>query len=85
MELKGKIVDINLDYITHRPKIIIQLENQEDLLSEEFNKLQKEEKLKIEIKKHSERRSLNANSYCWALIGKIAEIVGNTKEEVYRR
>ena len=84
MELKGKIVDIHLDYITHKPKIIIQLENQEDLLSEEFNKLQKEEKLKIEIKKHSEKRSLNANSYCWVLIGKIAEIVGNTKEEVYR-
>lgn len=39
---------------------------------------------KYEIKEHKEKRSLNANSYAWVLIGKIAEVVGNTKEEVYR-
>ena len=39
---------------------------------------------KYEIKEHKEKRSLTANSYCWVLIGKIAEAVGNTKEEVYR-
>ena len=38
----------------------------------------------FEIKEYKEKRSLNANSYCWVLIGKIAEVVGNTKEEVYR-
>lgn len=38
----------------------------------------------FEIQEHKEKRSLNANSYCWVLIGKIAEVVGNTKEEVYR-
>lgn len=38
----------------------------------------------FEIKEHKEKRSLNANSYCWVLIGKIAEVLGNTKEEVYR-
>ena len=38
----------------------------------------------FEIKEHKQKRSLTANSYCWALIGKIAEVVGNTKEEVYR-
>lgn len=38
----------------------------------------------FEIKEHKEKRSLTANSYCWVLIGKIAEVVGNTKEEVYR-
>ena len=37
-----------------------------------------------EIKEHKEKRSLNANAYCWTLIGKIAEVIGNTKEEVYR-
>lgn len=84
MKLKGKIIDVSLDYITHKPKVIIQLENQEDLLSEEFNKLQKEERLEVEIKKHSEKRSLNANSYCWVLIGKIADVLGSTKEEIYR-
>lgn len=84
MKIKGKIKDIQLDYVTHKPLVIIQLDNQEDLLCEEFNKLQEEQQLEIEIKRHNERRSLNANSYCWALIGKIAEKLGNTKEEVYR-
>lgn len=37
-----------------------------------------------EIKEYKEKRSLNANAYAWTLIGKIAEVVGNTKEEVYR-
>jgi len=39
----------------------------------------------VEIKKHRERRSLNANSYLWALVGKIAEAIHPPlpKEEVY--
>lgn len=39
---------------------------------------------KFEIKEQKIKRSLNANAYAWVLIGKIAEVVGNTKEEVYR-
>lgn len=47
--------------------------------------LYNQEKDKIfEIKEHRVKRSLNANAYAWVLIGKIAEAVGNTKEEVYR-
>lgn len=37
----------------------------------------------IEIKKHRNRRSLNANSYCWVLITKIANTMKLSKEEVY--
>lgn len=36
------------------------------------------------IEEHIEKRGLRANAYCWVLIGKIAEKIGNTKEEVYR-
>ena len=36
-----------------------------------------------EIKEHKQKRSLNANAYCWVLIGKIADAIGSTKEEVY--
>lgn len=38
----------------------------------------------FEIKEYKTKRSLNANAYAWVLIGKIADVVGNTKEEVYR-
>lgn len=84
MKLNGKIVDVSLDFLTHKPKIVIQLTSQQDILSEEFNKLQQEELLEIEFDKPKKKRSLNANAYCWVLIGKIAEVLGNTKEEVYR-
>ena len=39
---------------------------------------------KFEIKEHKAKRSLNANAYAWTLIGKIANVIGNTKEEVYK-
>lgn len=39
---------------------------------------------KFDIKEHKNKRSLNANSYCWVLLGKIADEVGTTKEEIYR-
>ena len=38
----------------------------------------------FEIKEHKVKRSLNANAYAWTLIGKIAEVIGSTKEEVYK-
>ena len=38
---------------------------------------------KFEIKPYHKKRSLNANAYAWTLIGKIADVVRNSKEEVY--
>lgn len=38
-----------------------------------------------EIKPLRRRRSLDANSYLWVLCQKIAEAVGTTKEEVYKK
>lgn len=45
---------------------------------------------KIEIKRPSKKRSLDANGYCWLLCQKIAETVSRdgtyiSKEDVYRR
>lgn len=39
---------------------------------------------KFEIKEYKPKRSLNANAYSWVLIGKIADVIGSTKEEVYK-
>lgn len=43
---------------------------------------QNQEKL-YEIKEYHKKRSLNSNSYCWALIGKIADVLRATKDEIY--
>lgn len=41
---------------------------------------------KFDIKQHEElkKRSLNANAYCWTLLGEIANCIESTKEEVYK-
>lgn len=36
-----------------------------------------------DITEHKEKRSLNANAYAWVLIGKIADVLRTSKDEVY--
>lgn len=38
----------------------------------------------VEIKKHREKRSLDANAYFWTLCGKLAACLRLPKDEVYR-
>lgn len=38
----------------------------------------------VTIKEHRERRSLDANAYCWVLIDRLAEKLGIPKTEIYR-
>lgn len=37
----------------------------------------------VEIKVHREKRSLNANSYCWKLCTEIASAINSDKDSVY--
>ena len=37
----------------------------------------------FDITEHHEKRSLNANAYAWSLIGKIADVLRTSKDEVY--
>ena len=37
-----------------------------------------------DLKEHRKKRSLDANSYAWVLLGKLASKLGLPKEEVYR-
>ena len=39
----------------------------------------------FEVKEYRKKRSLNANSYAWGLCSSIANILGSTKEEVYKK
>lgn len=72
MKVKGKITDVNLDYVLHKPKITIQLENQEDLLTDNFEKLRKEERLEVVLEKYYEKRGLQANKYFHKQINQLA-------------
>ena len=37
----------------------------------------------IEIKQHREKRSLNANNYCWKLCTEIASVLNSDKDSIY--
>lgn len=39
----------------------------------------------FEIKPYREKRSRDANSYYWALVGKISEVMNKPKEEIHRQ
>jgi hypothetical protein len=58
----------------------------------ELDAMKPGKKYDVEIKQHREKRSLDANAYCWELIDKLAEKLGNTiktdgdsvKETIYK-
>lgn len=82
MESTGKLHSVNRDWNTG--KIIISFELNEEP-TEEINSISLCEKLSIKAVKYREKRSLDANAYCWALITKIANHpeVQSSKEEIY--
>lgn len=84
MKVTGKIVGASIDFKTGKPTISFEVNERNDfeLLVDEMKGL---EKLSIEIKPFRQRRSLDANAYCWVLIDKIAESFGESKESVYRQ
>lgn len=52
----------------------------------ELNKMSESGKngLEITIQPKQNKRSIDANAYCWVLCDKIAEVLSSTKEEIYR-
>lgn len=49
-----------------------------------FVRKRKEKLYDCELKEHREKRSLDANAYCWTLIGKLSEAMKIPPVEVYR-
>lgn len=45
----------------------------------------KGKRLLLDVRKYRKERSLDANAYCWILCQKLAEVIGGTKEDVYKR
>lgn len=84
-----KVTNIKLQYpenIDEMEVVITAKRTQQNIQEVIKNKeiIEKGKILNVEIKQHRKRRSLDANAYCWVLSQKIAEIIGNTKEFVYK-
>lgn len=82
-ELTGKMVGVSVDYFTGKTIVSFEL-NESAPARAMVDELRNEEKLTVKVGKFKQKRSLDANAYCWTLIGKIAEKTNVSKEEVYR-
>lgn len=54
-----------------------------DKLRQKLFLLDPNKKYDIVIKEHRQKRSLNANSYCWKLCTEIADVLNSDKDSIY--
>ena len=81
-QLTGRIKGLSQDFGTRSVTLTLTI-NEEAAAKNLFDDLNGEEKLSVKIDKYREKRSLNANSYAWALLTEIANVVRASKDEVY--
>lgn len=82
-DLTGTISGVSFSYMNGKPLITFELNEKQSALNM-VDTLKNADKLSIKVARYKEKRSLDANAYCFALIGKIAEKTNVPKEEVYR-
>lgn len=83
IEVTGRIIDMSLDFATGKPKLTLEI-NEKHTVMAGYDYLKGCEKLSIKLSKYREKRSLDANAYCFVLIDKLAAKLNLTKTEVYR-
>ena len=83
-EFAGRLLNIATSYATGKPLLTVEADGNVTTLFQMFDDLKAAEKLSFKVGKFRKRRSLDANAYCWVLIGKIAEKTNVPACEVYR-
>lgn len=81
MELTGLIKSINQDYDTGQFQVTISIEGGSSIANQLVDLIR--QKVSVRISKYRQKRSLDANAYCWVLCSKIAEACNTSKDEVY--
>jgi glycine betaine/choline ABC-type transport system substrate-binding protein len=81
IEVKGKLININHDFITDKFTIILEVDNSNGV--KKFYSKVKDKLLRISLKVHREKRSKDSNSYAWVLMQKLAEATQTDKMAVY--
>ena len=77
--MQGRIADLNVSIFNSKQRLTLELDGDFRL---QFDEL-KDKTLDITIKPFRKKRSLDQNSYAWVLIGKIADKLRTSKDEVY--
>ena len=82
-EFTGKIAGLSQDIMTGNAILTLSV-NEKSAAMACVDELRECEKVSIKIGKYRERRSNDANAYCFVLIGKLAEKLNTPKDEIYR-
>lgn len=77
--MRGRITDL-LVQMNGKQRLVLELDGD---FRGEYESLRSGD-VDITLKKYRQKRSLDANGYCWVLIDKIAAELGIQKEDVYR-
>lgn len=78
-----KQIDISKS-LTGEPILTIRIDRSASHQINEIGAIREPEKYMLDIHKAKKKRSLDANAYCWVLIGKIAKAIESSADEVYR-
>ena len=77
--MQGRISDLSVNLRNAKQKLTLEIEGD---FRGQYDEL-KDKELEITVKPFRKRRSLDQNSYAWELIGKMADKLGSSKDEVY--
>ena len=80
MELTGAVKGVQRDYLSNRWNITFEINEKP---TEELDHICACDKLRIEVKKYREKRSLDANALLWKCIGDLAAALRSDKWDVY--
>lgn len=82
MKLTGHLVGVSESYLSKKARLVLEVNEmgkaKECLSLRDLN-------LDIELKRHRKKRSLNANSYYFVLVTKIAEVLHSSIPEIHNR
>ena len=81
-EFKGTLKDISVDFITDKVVLNLSVKEKQTAMAL-YDELHGKD-LAIKIGKYREKRSNDANAYCWVLIGKLAEKLNIPRDDIYR-
>ena len=84
-EFTGRISPPSISYGTGKVLVTFEAEEDAQTLFQMYDELRAAEKLTIKVGKFRKKRSLDANAYCWTLIGRLAEKLNLPKTDIYRQ
>lgn len=77
--MRGRLVDLSIG-LNRKQRVTIELDSD---FRGEFDKL-RESDVSLEVKQYRQRRSLDANAYCWVLMDKLSVVTGVPRVDLYR-